>query len=129
MAAKDKVCGNNLVALKDLDLGAWTDRPGDIDCEDQRWVGPPDPNDDLKHWSGFDPCADVTGDVNLFTRNQAPPPKGMYFAWFTAKYITVILLQCSCLVYLSIFVLVMNDCCRKTAVHPAVAAAVATPVT
>ena len=33
MAAKDKVCGINLVvALNDLDLGAWIDRPGDVAC-------------------------------------------------------------------------------------------------
>ena len=53
MAAKDKVCGNNLVALKDLDLGAWIDRPGDIDCSDKKWIGAPDPSDDHEH---HDPC-------------------------------------------------------------------------
>ena len=39
MAAKDKVCGINLVALNDLDLGAWIDRPGDVVCMDlvQKW--------------------------------------------------------------------------------------------
>eukprot|EP00964_Phaeocystis_antarctica_P073076 scaffold44813_cov62-Phaeocystis_antarctica.AAC.3 len=81
MAAKDKVCGNNLVALKDLDLGAWIDRPGDIDCEDQRWIGAPDPTDNLKHWSGFDPCADSTPRKNLYTLKDPRPAKGMYFAW------------------------------------------------
>jgi hypothetical protein len=34
MAAKDKVCGINLVALNDLDLGAWIDRPGVVACMD-----------------------------------------------------------------------------------------------
>ena len=66
MAAKDKLCGNNLVALKDLDLGVWIDTPSDVDCEDQRWIGAPDPTDELKRrtyegltgWLGFDPCAD-----------------------------------------------------------------------
>ena len=53
MAAKDKVCGNNLVALKDLDLGAWIDRPGDVDCNDKKWIGAPDPSDDHEH---HDPC-------------------------------------------------------------------------
>ena len=130
MAAKDRVCGNNLVALKDLDLGVWIDRPGDIDCEDNRWIGAPDPTDNLKQWSGFDPCADVTGDVNLLTRMNTPPPKGMYFALFTAKYTTVVLLQ-YLILYLIIYVLVLKDTCisiRKTAIHPALAAAVATPV-
>ena len=52
----------------------------------------------------------------------------MYFAWFTRNYITVVLLQCTCL-YLIIYALALKDSCmRKTAVHPAVAAAVATPV-
>ena len=51
MAAKDKVCGNyNLVALKDLDLGAWYDKPGDVDCSATKWIGAPDPSDD------HDPC-------------------------------------------------------------------------
>ena len=69
MAAKDKLCGNNLVALKDLDLGAWIDKPGDVDCEDQRWIGAPDPANDLKRrtyndgltgWTDpFSPCADA----------------------------------------------------------------------
>ena len=53
MAAKDKVCGNNLVALKDLDLGAWIDRPGDVDCNDKKWIGAPDPSDDHEN---HDPC-------------------------------------------------------------------------
>ena len=71
MAARDKLCGNNLVALKDLDLGVWIDRPkfSDVDCEDKRWIGAPDPIDDLNksrrtyviegltNW--FDPCADA----------------------------------------------------------------------
>ena len=68
MAAKDKLCGNNLVALKDLDLGAWIDKPGDVDCEDQRWIGAPDPANDLKRrtydgltgwFDPFSPCADA----------------------------------------------------------------------
>ena len=121
MAAKDKVCGNNLVALKDLDLGAWIDRPGDIDCEDQRWIGAPDPTDNLKHWSGFDPCADP----------GAWPPKGMYLTWSTDNYTFFVSLQCSCL-NLIIYLLVIKDSCItewKTAVHPAAVAAavVATP--
>ena len=116
MAAKDKVCGNNLVALKDLDLGAWIDRPNDIDCEDQRWIGAPDPTDNLKHWSGFDPCADSTPRKNLYTLKDPRPAKGMYFAWFTRNYITVVLLQCTCL-YLIIYALALKDSCmRKTAV-------------
>ena len=53
MAAKDKVCGNNLVALKDLDLGAWYDKPGDVDCSDTKWIGAPDPSDDHEN---HDPC-------------------------------------------------------------------------
>ena len=53
MAAKDKVCGNNLVALKDLDLGAWIDKPGDVDCSDKKWIGAPDPSDDHEN---HDPC-------------------------------------------------------------------------
>ena len=62
MAAKDKVCGNNLVTLKDLDLGAWIDRPGDVDCNDTKWIGAPDPADDHKvtpkNRLQFDPCSD-----------------------------------------------------------------------
>eukprot|EP00964_Phaeocystis_antarctica_P083390 scaffold52458_cov69-Phaeocystis_antarctica.AAC.8 len=85
MAAKDKACGNNLVALKDLDLGAWIDRPGHIDCEDQRWIGAPDPTDNLKHWSGGDPCADM---------NESRTP----FAWSNAHYVVVVWLQSSFLV-------------------------------
>ena len=53
MAAKDKVCGNNLVALNDLDLGAWIDKPGDVDCSDKKWIGAPDPSDDHEN---HDPC-------------------------------------------------------------------------
>ena len=53
MAARDKVCGNNLVALKDLDLRAWIDKPGDVDCSDKKWIGAPDPSDDHEH---HDPC-------------------------------------------------------------------------
>ena len=56
MAAKDKVCGNNLVALKDLDLGAWIDKPGDIDCSDKKWIGAPDPSDDHQSHQHHDPC-------------------------------------------------------------------------
>ena len=68
MAAKDKLCGNNLVALKDLDLGAWIRKPSNVDCTDQRWIGAPDPANDLKrrtHNDGltwfdpFNPCADA----------------------------------------------------------------------
>ena len=56
MAAKDKVCGNNLVALKDLDLGAWIDKPGDVDCTDKKWIGAPDPTDGHKNRLDLDPC-------------------------------------------------------------------------
>ena len=31
------------MALKGLDLGAWIDRPGDVDCKHQKWVGAPAP--------------------------------------------------------------------------------------
>ena len=126
MAAKDKVCGNNLVALKDLDLGAWIDRPDYVDCEDQRWIGAPDPADDLKHWSGFDPC----GDMNVYTP-KAPPPKGMYLATFIdGCMFFLVLQQCSCLVLIIVWWNVKDECIkvRRTSVHPAVAAAVATPV-
>tara|TARA_B100000780_G_scaffold262959_1_gene216520 strand:+ start:342 stop:695 length:354 start_codon:yes stop_codon:yes gene_type:complete len=56
MAAKDKVCGNNLVALKDLDLDAWIDKPGDVDCTDKKWIGAPDPTDGHKNRLDLDPC-------------------------------------------------------------------------
>ena len=77
MAARDKLCGNNLVALKDLDIGAWIDEQGwamksyelyKENCVDQRWIGAPDPADDLKRrtydgltgwFDPFDPCADA----------------------------------------------------------------------
>ena len=135
MAAKDKVCGNNLVALKDLrlDLGVWVDRLGDIDCEaDQRWIGAPDPTDDLKHWTGFDPCADVIvyPCAEMIFCPEAALPKGMCFSWFIADYINLVVLQCTILTVIN-FVLDMKDSCiqmRRTSVHPAVAAAVATPV-
>ena len=84
MAAKDKVCGNNVVALKDLDLGAWIDKLSAVDCEDQRWIGPPDPNDDLK------PCADM---------NESRTP----FAWSNAWYIVLVVLQCGFLVMIILF--------------------------
>eukprot|EP00964_Phaeocystis_antarctica_P158671 scaffold129464_cov36-Phaeocystis_antarctica.AAC.1 len=99
MAAKDKVCGNNLVALKDLDLGAWIDRPyredgarrlDDVDCEDQRWTGAPDATNDLKRRTSrgsFDPCADV----NVYA---AP------WAWVFAFFIFLWGFQCSYLVVL-----------------------------
>ena len=59
MAAKDKVCGNNLAALKDLDLGVWIGKPGDVDCHlcidgdfdctaDLKWIGAPAPT--LQHF-------------------------------------------------------------------------------
>ena len=54
----------------------------------------------------------------------------MYFALFTAKYTTVVLLQ-YLILYLIIYVLVLKDTCisiRKTAIHPALAAPVATTV-
>ena len=77
MAARDKLCGNNLVALKDLDIGAWIDEQGwamksyelyKENCVDQRWIGAPDPADDLKRrtydgltgwFDPFNPCADA----------------------------------------------------------------------
>ena len=77
MAAKDKVCGINLVALNDLDLGAWIDRPGDVACMDlvQKWNDTASWGDsaiDMPIWSepqriwgllktcwGFDPCLDM----------------------------------------------------------------------
>eukprot|EP00964_Phaeocystis_antarctica_P132616 scaffold96741_cov64-Phaeocystis_antarctica.AAC.8 len=137
MAAKDKICGNNLVALKDLDLGAWINRPGDIDCEDQKWIGAPDPTDNLKHWSGFDPCLDPGAwSANVYTPGPPPrpPPKGVYLTWSTDGYILFVLLQSSCL-NLVIYLLAVKDSCIKVAVRPAVrpavaaaTAAVATPV-
>ena len=59
MAAKDKVCGNNLAALKDLDLGVWIGKPGDVDCHlcidrdsnctaDLKWIEAPAPT--LRHF-------------------------------------------------------------------------------
>ena len=77
MAARDKLCGNNLVALKDLDIGAWIDeqqlKSDELykeNCVDQRWIGAPDPADDLKRrtydagfngfwFDPFNPCADA----------------------------------------------------------------------
>ena len=66
MAAKDKVCGNNLVALKDLDLGLWIDKPGDVDCSDTKWIGAPDPSDDPEH---HDPC-DRAGFIRMLLWNE-----------------------------------------------------------
>ena len=75
MAARDKLCGNSWAAttgLKDLDIGAWFRNlnPNDsaIVCKDQRWIGAPDPADDLKRrtsdgltgwFDPFNPCADA----------------------------------------------------------------------
>ena len=86
MAAKDKVCGNNLAALKDLDLGVWIGKPGDVDCNlctdgdfllgsctaDLKWIGAPAPTpwhfgqpswyEKMANWMllknswGFNPC-------------------------------------------------------------------------
>jgi len=83
MAAKDKVCGNNLAALKDLDLGVWIGKPGDVDCNlcmdgdfectaDLKWIGAPAPTpwhfgqpswwEKIANWMllknswGFNPC-------------------------------------------------------------------------
>ena len=41
------------MALKDLDLGAWVNKPGDVDCSDKKWIGAPDPSDDHQN---HDPC-------------------------------------------------------------------------
>ena len=76
MAARDKLCGNSWAAttgLKDLDIGAWyiNLEPCDsvIVCKDQRWIGAPDPADDLVKrrtsdgltgwFDPFNPCADA----------------------------------------------------------------------
>ena len=83
MAAKDKVCGNNLAALRDLDLGVWIGKPGDVDCNlcmdgdfectaDLKWIGAPAPTpwhfgqpswwEKIANWMllknswGFNPC-------------------------------------------------------------------------
>ena len=98
MAAKDKVCGNNLVALKDLDLGVWIDKPkaSDVDCEDQRWIGAPDPTDDLNKprrtyviegLTGFDPCADAD--------SHSPLALAWYLlAWhFQCTYLVILLVH------------------------------------
>ena len=93
MAAKDKGCGNNLVALKDLDLGAlstghrglWSG--GHINCTDQKWIGAPDPTEDLTNRWGFDTCSDP---VAQWTIGAAEPwnryhPRGWYlmpFHWY-----------------------------------------------
>ena len=98
MAAKDKLCGNNLVELKDLDLGAWIDRPGDVDCKDKKWnafstwyIGRP-----LRTWSGvlgklmllrncwgFDPCAATSPETQDFNRFVIWfIPIAWYFFWF-----------------------------------------------
>ena len=102
MAAKDKVCGNNLVALKDLDLGAWIDRPGDVDCKDKKWNAPSTwyvANVDkllppwpeavgklmlLKNcWGGFDPCAATTPRVQDYNRFLIWfMPIIWYFGWY-----------------------------------------------
>ena len=99
MAANDKVCGNNLVALKDLDLGAWIDRPDDVDCEEQRWIGAPDQSDyntdDAKRYlrrGPGPPRADPCADVNVYTTS--------FLAWFFFLYTVLWEFQCSCLVVL-----------------------------
>jgi hypothetical protein len=53
MAAKDKVCGINLVALNDLDLGAWIDRPEVVACMDliQNWNDTASWTIDMPSWS------------------------------------------------------------------------------
>ena len=72
MAAKDKVCGNNLVALKDLDLGAWIDRPAWINCNDQKWIGAPDPNDE--HYVAHEFSISTQGHITpLSTLARIPP--------------------------------------------------------
>ena len=104
MAAKDKVCGNNLVALKDLDLGVWIDKPkaSDVDCEDQRWIGAPDPTDDLNKprrtyviegLTGFDPCADA--EVRRLAYVHSPLALGWYLlAWhFQCNYLVILLVR------------------------------------
>ena len=86
------------MALKDLDLGAWIDRPGDVDCKDKKWnapstwyIGRPP-----RTWSGvlgklmllrncwgFDPCAATspeTQDYNRFVIWFIPI--AWYFFWF-----------------------------------------------
>eukprot|EP00964_Phaeocystis_antarctica_P063992 scaffold38449_cov60-Phaeocystis_antarctica.AAC.1 len=128
MAAKDKICGNNLVALKDLDLGAWFDNPhnddeddADIDCNDLRWIGAPDPTDDLtqERWGlRVDPCADAL-------------PHASRIAWFQAWYILSWYVQC-CYLVLIILVFIAKEKAikaRKMARRhrAAAAAAVATP--
>ena len=99
MAAKDKVCGNNLVALKDLDLGAWIDRPGDVDCKHQKWAGVPAPTGSdfdtppwyvvigrrflLKNCWGTNPC--YRTEENMLSYNQAMIwflPFWWYLVWF-----------------------------------------------
>merc|ERR1719424_1369251 len=90
MAARDKLCGNNLVALKDLDIGAWIDEQGwamksyelyKENCVDQRWIGAPDPADDLKRrtydgltgwFDPFNPCADA----------EPHSPLALGFGWY-----------------------------------------------
>tara|TARA_B100000795_G_scaffold53214_1_gene34869 strand:+ start:465 stop:917 length:453 start_codon:yes stop_codon:yes gene_type:complete len=99
MAAKDKACGNNLVALKDLelgDLGKGTWQPTSyidayIDCTDQKWIGAPDPADHLKNHLGDDTCSDhvarwtIGAAVEPWPARNRYQPRGWYlmpFHWY-----------------------------------------------
>ena len=109
MAAKDKGCGNNLVALKDLDLGAlstghrglWSG--GHINCTDQKWIGAPDPTEDLTNRWGFDTCSDP---VAQWTIGAAEPwnryhPRGWYLMPFHWYQVIAYVAQLGCLAYLT----------------------------
>ena len=86
------------MALKDLDLGAWIDRPGDVDCKDKKWnapstwyIGRPP-----RTWSGVlgklmllrncwgvDPCAATSPEERDYDRFVIWfIPIGWYFVWF-----------------------------------------------
>ena len=86
------------MALKDLDLGAWIDRPGDVDCKDKKWnapstwyIGRPP-----RTWSGVlgklmllrncwgvDPCAATSPEERDYDRFVIWfIPIGWYVVWF-----------------------------------------------
>ena len=86
MAAKDKVCAALMgkTILPDLDLGAWIKKPSATEiadpkyCKDPKFIGAPDPTDDLKDSWGFDPCVGVM-----------PMMMIMPFIWYFVFYIAL----------------------------------------
>jgi len=86
MAAKDYVCGNNMEQFVDPAkfLSAWIKKPSATEiadpkyCKDPKFIGAPDPTDDLKDSWGFDPCVGVM-----------PMMMIMPFIWYFVFYIAL----------------------------------------